>query len=387
MRIIVSLSFLTLAACAGNPNDECGNKFALPKFSTETGVRFEEVQLRTLGSPYRLKGAAAEIFYEGALSDAGYGGSVAEPRLIRGAGDVCVPADTGSMLSIAAYEIFERIFDFDRGIGVEGHLKWPRKVGVELHLRNPDGQTHNNAHYFGVADSIGILPYSLDGVHLAFNPGILAHEHFHAHFQSQVLNPLNAVSEIISSGGGIKPTVDDLDNADLQSPSGLNRFVLRAWNEGLADFYACVFTGEPDFFTASNLDRVSERECNGPLTLFAPGAVLKPQIAATGPGQNVNIRKEMVGIAYFQGTLAARLLYRIAGPDKAAQRQLLQHVMRQLHRVPLMVRPKLDRTIMDFEDIVPVLLDGAKLDTMDCVFLSLTLSKQTLSRRFSQCRF
>lgn len=384
MRLILVLSMMALASCANDPKNECGDKFALPHFSAESGVQFREVQLKTLLSPYRLKGAAAEIFHEGALTSQGYQGSVAQPRLIR-SGGVCVPADTGSMLALSAYEQFERIFFFDREIGVDRYLKWPRKVGVELHIRNPDGRTHNNAHYFGTSDSIGILPYSLDGMHLAFNSGVLAHEHFHAHFQSQVLNPLNTVSEIISSGG-VKPSVDDLDNANLETNAGLNRFVLRSWNEGLADFYACVFTNEPDFFSASKLDRGSDRECDGPLHLFQSGEVLRPRIGFTAPGASGELRKEMLGTAYQQGTLLARLLYRVGGPDNLSRRRILNGVMSRLHRLPPMVRASMDLTIMDFEDIVPILLEGQALNEESCAALTATLSKRAVLENFKSCR-
>lgn len=384
MRVILVLMLVTLASCANDPKNECGDKVVLPHFSAKSGVRFLEVRLKTLLSPYRLKGAAAEIFYEGALTAQGYQGSVAEPRLTR-SGGVCVPADTGSMLALSAYEQFEKIFFFDREIGVDRHLQWPRKVGVELHIRNPDGQTHNNAHYFGTSDSIGILPYSLEGLPLAFNPGVIAHEHFHAHFQSQVLNPLNTGSEVIATEG-VKPTLDDLDNADLNTNAGLNRFVLRAWNEGLADFYACVFTEEPDFFSASKLDRGADRECDGQLQFFRPGEDLRPKIGDTAPVLSRELRKDMLGAAYRQGTILARLLYQVGGPNKESRRQLLHRVMTRLQYIPPLVSANLHVTVLDFEDVVPVLLQDLPLDAHVCGVLSKTLSKPEMLERFKSCR-
>jgi len=57
---------------------------------------------------------------------------------------------------------------------------------VEIHIRAGDSSgNHNNAHYFSKSDSIAVIPYSQNGLSLSLNPGVLGHEHFHAHFQSQ----------------------------------------------------------------------------------------------------------------------------------------------------------------------------------------------------------
>lgn len=391
MRFILVLSTFLFAACANNPENECGDRFLLP-MPTDGGVEFKEVSLTTLGSPYRLKGAAAEIFVEGSLTADGYSGSVAQPKLTR-SGHVCVPMDTSSALALSTYAHFEQIYNFDRELGVNKQISWPRKVGIELRLRSPDGQTHNNAHYFGRSDSIGILPYSLRGMHVTLNRGILAHEHFHAHFQAQVLNPLSTGDDVISSAFerlfystfAVKPSVEDLDNADIRTNSGLNRFVLRAWNEGLADFYGAVFAGEPDFFSRTLPYLSAFRALEGPLNLFRPGEALRPTVQFTGRGDEVEYRKEMVGIAYQQGTLLARLLYRLSSNDRSERKQFLARVLRQLHRIPALVGPQMERRILDFDMVVPLLLEGAELDQEDCRALAATISKDSVLRSIRPC--
>lgn len=381
MRFILLLSTLMCAACANNSPTQCGDKFLLPWLMPDKSVQFQKVHLTTLKSPYRLKGSAAEVYYESMIDDRGYQGPVAEPHLTRSDG-TCVPTDAGSVMALTAYAHFERIYLFDREIGVANQLTWPRKVGVQIHLRTPEGMDHNNAHYFGRSDSVGVIPYTRKGMHFAMNRGILAHEHFHAHFQSQVLNALNRSDDVINSLYerifhplvGIKPTIEDLDNADVNTNEGLNRFVLRSWNEGLADFYAGVLTEDPDFFADSSPELSDNRTLDGPLWQFNSGAILRQKS-----------RLNMLYDSYFQGTILARTLFRMAHLRGTDPKQFLSAVMKRMIHIPRMVRPLLETQIIDFESVLPVLLEGEPLNEERCLILRTAVSKSGLLRSFRQC--
>src|SRR5690606_7976149 len=99
MRLISStLLFLSLCGCAGSLTGECGDKFILL-----WNGEFREVQVTTLASPYELRGAAAEIYYNAPIRYEGYTGRVARPKLSRTGDGVCVPLDVNSSMALTVY--------------------------------------------------------------------------------------------------------------------------------------------------------------------------------------------------------------------------------------------------------------------------------------------
>jgi len=146
-------------------------KFLLP-WSTDDGhYSLQEVTLSTLSSPNELRGEAAEIYYQSGMSGTGFSGPIAHPHVMR-SGDIYVPMDAQSSLAVTVYAEFERLFQFEKKIGTSGQITWARRVGVELNMVGPDGSAHNNAHYMGNLDVIGLLPYTLVHVPVAINKAL-----------------------------------------------------------------------------------------------------------------------------------------------------------------------------------------------------------------------
>ncbi len=389
MRLAVLLFSLATFGCANSSHDECGDKFLLLWPTASKEFKFQEVHLSTLKSPYELKGSAAEIFFESRITDSGYEGSVARPRLTRSGGGVCVPMDAGSSMALTAYAHFEQLYYFDRQLKVDRQISWPRKVGVEIHLSSPEGETHNNAHYFSKADAIAVIPYTQDGLTLSLNPGVLAHEHFHSHFQAQVIAPLNSIIEVLMSveqlfysGFGIKPEVDDVNAGNSQTTGGMNKFVIRSWNEGLADFYGAVFSDNRDFFSKSLSKLGPQRDLSGPIQNFRSGQDLINQFEMVP----LNKRNAVgVSYSYHQGTMLARVLYRIALSGIMPPTELLKHILLKLPKFPAMISPAFSHHVMDFEDVLPSALEGITLNPAACETIKATVSKSTLLRSFSSC--
>lgn len=387
MRVALLLFSLATFGCANSSHDQCGDRFLLLWPTATKEFKFQEVHLPTLKSPYEVKGSAAEVYFESRLTDSGYSGSVARPRLTHTGSGLCVPMDAGSSMALTAYAQFEQIQKFDQELGSDNQVSWPRKVGVEIHLRSADGFTHNNAHYFSRSDAIAVIPYSEDGLTLSLNPGVLGHEHFHAHFQAEVINPLNnglelmtSVENLFYSGFGIKPVIEDTEGGDTRSIGGLNKFIIRSWNEGLADFYGSAFTGQSDFFSPSLSQLRYDRTLAGPLGTFISGNQLEAQSNTVPP-----IKYNMVGTSYQQGTLLARVLYRIAASGAIDQTELLKRIMQRLSKIPALVAPAFSSRVMDFEEILPILIEGIKLNADSCDAIKATVSKPILLRSFSQC--
>jgi hypothetical protein len=373
--------------CANNPSDDCGGSVLLLWPTAAGDFKFREIQLPTLKSPTELKGAAAEVYYDARITERGYEGPVARPSLTRTNGNVCVPMDAQSSMALTTYAHVERLYFFDQKLNVADQLSWPRKVGVDIRLLGGEGISHSNAHYFARIDAMAVVPYRQEGLPLSLNPGIIAHEHFHAHFQSQVNNPINqAIASVISIEEffyagffGNKPTVEELE-ARPQSVEALNKFVIRSWNEGLADFYGAVYSQQADFFSASLQKLGPLRDLAGPLQLLKTGQELVRQAGSFDPAQ-----RSIVSTSYQQGTLLARLMYKIVQSGSVSSEDLLKMILQRLSKISDMASPIFATRVMDFEDAVPLLIEGVKLNAEGCKAASSALSKSVMLRSFPQC--
>ncbi len=249
--ILIALGFLSAVGCGlGFEGRALGSLVWLPWSEQGGEVKYAQVHLRTLDDPRNISGPAAKVYWQAGAGARGFSGPVIKPRLAR-KGQVWLPLDIVSQQGLAVYGIFERLLDFDRSIGVEQRLRWPRPVGLQIRVRTPNGPKLNNALYDPDLDSTLIVPYRLNDMPPALNRGILAHEHFHAHFTS-------VLREVTGSR--------DLQSASLTAM--INYLVIAGWNEGLADYYAYVFTGDPAFMNSSFSRFNSSRELKGkPLPL------------------------------------------------------------------------------------------------------------------------
>lgn len=389
MRLGLLLS-LFLIGCANSTN-KCGDTVVLLWPDAKGAYSFQEVLLSTLKSPYELKGSAAEVYYEPSFTDSGFEGEVARPRLTNSDG-VCVPTDVGSSMSLTAYAIMERLQQFENILGTSSQLSWPRQMGVEFHITGDEIDVHNNAHYYGQQDVMGVVPYTQSNLPVTLNHGILAHEHFHAHFQSQVIAKINvsmpmivAAEKLFYPAGvfGLKPTVEDL-SADFRSPLGLNNYILRSLNEGLADFFGAIFTGRADFFSDSMPETRGYRSLDLPLAPLADSGQFQdfanhiiPQ-----PGQ---ISRSMTSLAYEQGTFIARLFYKLSQSGVLSPNEFLAHVMQRLDQLPAAVTPEYSTSVLEPDSLVSVLLSGMPLNATACADLRKTVGKNAMTKGFAKC--
>jgi hypothetical protein len=388
MRFGLWLSFILLMTACADSGQKCGNK-VLALWPDEGGdYSFQEVQLSTLNDPYTLSGGAAKVYYESLIGGSGFTGSVAHPRYTR-SGDLCVPMDAASSMAVSVYAQFERIMQFESKIGTLDMLSWPRKVGLDIHVNSSDGMSHNNAHYFGQGDAIAVLPYNMKGLPLGLNPGVLAHEHFHGHFQRHVIAVTNAqlaptfdpealfysAFNMVSA----KPTVEDVDRGDLRTPRGLNAFVLRSWNEGLADVYGSIYSKNPHFFDASLPTLKEARALNAPLAMFMSAAIFQFN------AERIMDPKSLVAISYDQGAYLARLMYSIAQSGVEPPEKFLVRIMRRLDDVPAAIVGDYDDRVLEFEEILPVLLKDFPLDAQNCASLRAAVSKELMKKSFASC--
>ncbi len=264
---------LFLVGCGDRADSESAHEFLLPwpvADSAEGEYRLQRVQVKGLEDPGRLRGSRAEIlsqvqgFHSGRMS-----GRLAEPRLAQKDG-LWVPKDDRSSMAVALYAHLDRLVRLDEVLTPSRHLRRPRQAAFELKVQ---GGRYNQAVYQPKIDAIYFSPYRMEGLSLAVNGGVIAHEHFHAHFNEFIIKPL-----LTQHRQENLPRLNSSGALALRTPADHNWALLRAWNEGLADFWAYIY-GEGSPFLGQSLMGMSACRIGGParggqgLQVIIPGKV------------------------------------------------------------------------------------------------------------------
>lgn len=253
--VVLGWTLLIGVGCAKPPSK---HTFLLPVLSSDGSTVLKEVTLDTLSDPSEVSGEAAVVMYNPALTANGVSGSATKTRLSR-TGDVYIPMDFPTSSALSVYHSFENLKNFDQRVLPEYPLSWPRTVGLDLLFSG--GFAENNAFYAGLFDFTGVGPYSMSNLPLSFNSGIMAHEHFHAHFykimgaawelEVPTANP-HAIEQLDGARCGLEKHITVRTRKDdPRYVQVVNHFILRAWNEGLADFYAAAVSGNTNFLDVS----------------------------------------------------------------------------------------------------------------------------------------
>lgn len=373
---VISLSvLLSQVACTSDPH-ACGNKALLPWPDAKGDYKLQEVSIETLSSLHRLDGPAAKVYYANPINENGFEGEPAEPHLTR-SGDTCVPTDTASSLALGAYAQMERLRAFETRLGIAGQVPWPRKIGIDTALQGQPGDIHNNAHYIWPGDMLLIVPYSLNDLPMAFNHGPVAHENAHVHFQKQVMDRLNRSLAMASNlDSDFYPTarlrgVQDLSMSDRQTAAGLNNFILRGWNEGLAEFYHGVYTKRPDDIKFSVPEMTELRR-------------LDTEPRAWSNAFNAQ-QSDLKAQAYQLGVEVGRTLYRVAMVGGLPPEAVLAHVYQRLPALADAIAGSYATSVMSVDAMLPPLLQGLALNASACATLQRVMTTETASRGVATC--
>lgn len=374
MRKIWCSLFILLSACSLRQDGGAG-EYLLPWPDANGVYSLQPVSISTLTRPTEASGPAAEVFVNPTFQDRGVVGPIARPHLARANG-MYVPLDVESGLALTAYAIFERLYQFENRVFGPTPLSWPRRVGVETRLLNAmDGSVEvNNARFFGDQNITAFFPYSGPGLPLVLNLSIVSHEHFHSHFQAAVLGP--------SAGVYAPKSAEELDFTRIED---YNFLVLRAWNEGLADFYAAVFTRAPRMMNESlEFPSLYQRDVSAPFSGFASPAEFRRSLIAgkmfVGPSPRSFCRS--VECAYQQGTELARFLYAFAGAD---QERVLAQIIHNLPAIAQHIQANYWRREWSLEQVVGLLLKDYPATEAQCAQLRAALSPQEIGRSFGPC--
>jgi hypothetical protein len=268
MSLLQSLLGIALVAatvgCGRDPETSSVSgdvKTRIPIASEGGSYSLQEVTLQGITSLYNFGGQFGNFYIYPAVTDGKLSGTQPKSRFLK-AGDLYVAEDELSQQMAVIYNHLQNMAALDEEIGAGGVNKWPRDVGMAVRYRSKKGLDSNNAFYDGALDAILVIPYTRDNLPIAVNAGILAHEHFHSLYYKLVekdvfekaSKPLHGQQvreavlgeSIVGEGFNIsKP-----ETVDAYAESFHKQFS-RGINEGLADYWAWMYTGDPDFLMRS----------------------------------------------------------------------------------------------------------------------------------------
>lgn len=311
------------------------NKFRIPwpvVVGDTTGSRrvqyqSQVVELSTLRDPSHLRGDAAVVVINPKIDHSENGSSLnlAESKVeyLRD-GDVLVPANMDSLQALTVYAHHEKLHQLDLDLGFKAFAQLPARIGVMARLATITGGVletiSSNALYVSELDALFFVPYDLGKWPLSLNAGVIAHEHFHRLFDQIFRESLPENALKVSSGRSCQLHVpEDIPEQEIPATTTLkriplrelaintgiyNRVLLRALNEGLADFWGWAYSKDDNFIQISlGTDEGDRRRLDR--------GVVRPLITATQFKNDLVLRGSdlnRIAMAYRVGTQYSRVL-------------------------------------------------------------------------------
>lgn len=315
----ISLALGVFWAVGCGRGESQDNLFQIPWPNEKGEYSLQTIPIVSFDQPHTLQGRFARIFVNPFTRQGQLESDTPIGRFIRSKDGVHIPADYSSLQAAVIHAHFERLQAMDKDLGVE--LEWPVKIGIRSKVKDRSGVVRNNAIFDGRLNALLIVPYASEGLPIAVNAGILAHEHFHMIFQRAVMNRVTfrrkerlEVSHKACQWGahrGSRISVDDASDEDPAFyPSLFNEFKLRALNEGLADFWAWVYTGDVNFIEPSLPSEAKLRRLDFKVRQVMSRESMKNLVFR--PDSKPYNDRILGGNAYRLGTIYARVLRELA---------------------------------------------------------------------------
>lgn len=329
--------------------------------SSPSGNEFQIVELEGVQDAQTLQGAIADFYYAPGDDGEQIKGQAPVARFVRGSGGLHIPADVLSLQMVTLYYHLQELRRFELQVLSEPLITWPRKVG--LRVRTMNVQTRfNNAFYSAMTDTIYFVPYKGQDLPIPLNPGVLAHELFHAYFASEVLRPF------IRAGGSITAP-QNLGSLDESAQKQLLRldYYLKSVNEGLADFWGLLYSNNPDFVGLSLPSVGQVRNLEKPTTgrsasLGSRETIEEKVLKILNSEQCRNPFECTTGEGYQTGTILARTLRLFMVAHKTQENLTDEEVRALMGRKLFQLLPKIKERL-EKEDLVVenILLDWVSL--------------------------
>ena len=343
----VFLAVLFLGACQESSHESRPSGSVTVKIPVMSGNTYHLglVELTTLEDMVTLKGEAAEFLYSPSLRDNHLSGAAPRIRTLRTKDGVYVGQDFLSIQLLSLYASFEGLMKFDEKLGVKELNTWPRTVAVNTHVVDKMGKaSRDNARYSGKIDAFLFEPYSRNQLPLMVNAGVVGHEHFHSLFYKLVLQPLGgSFSEALSSDPhdseemaealGLGKTTQKVVDSGTSDVTLYHLMLLRGMNEGLADLWGWIYTGDTEFVSRSI---TSEKNRN--LTLDS--GVLSDFSAREAGSMDA---------AYTLGSQYAKMFHAVVQQEATASQKTEESLRFELAKAILKALPRLKTSIQSLK--------------------------------------
>ena len=257
MKVFTLLILISLLAACSSPVDKeqynpC--KVKVRVLQKDGKYSLETVELKTLQDVSGIQSSKIRVtmnprfFNDGTVSEL-----TPEAQYFVNEDGVIVPKTALSEQMFTLYKIMEDLFFFDKSIGVDQILKYPRTISLQ---EKSSADAADNGFYMSAFDRIRILTYDGHKAPLAWNAGVVAHEHFHAIFENIVKPTQSTVG--LDYEGTVFASQEAANGMDDQT--GYNYLILKALNEGLADYWANLHTGLSDSYQTSYDEKDNNRK-------------------------------------------------------------------------------------------------------------------------------
>lgn len=293
LRILLLSLLAFVAACTKTSDAQRASgsvPVLLPQVSADGVKGFGVVVLEGIDDLSEVRGEHAQFYFAPKLRNHQLEGFAPQAQFMRNKDGVYVPADETSQSMAAVYYEFQKLHEFDKKVGVGDWVSWPRKVAISFRMKSRFGRglEYNNAFHDGESDATLIAPYNAGALPLALNPGVLAHEHFHALFNAAVMRPLLEEKVVVRDTpgkmqlhGDVLARLTHIVGLDIEEKSNdgsplvetpqpnliYNSVLIRAMNEGLADAWGWLNTGDYGFVGRSIVSQKINRNLKrGPFT-------------------------------------------------------------------------------------------------------------------------
>lgn len=296
-------------------------KVQIPVY-TEGAYKLEIVELFSLSNVVDLKGSAAKFLLDANTSQGRLNGRGPHIRYMRDSNDVIVAQDDLSLQLLTAYAHMEKLRNLDEAVGAKGVLSYPRTIAVNARFRSSKGLLENNALYSGEYDALLVVPYSEGDLPLMANAGVIGHEHFHSLFQKMVVEPLKdkyphpeqASLHALQANGTTIARKGETVRQSMNPRDAYHMVLLRGVNEGLADIWGWVYSGDNSFVGRSLPSEKADRELDATVDKFFSKEKILSAIEDNWSDDS------LAGLSYQHGTQLARAIRgfsKIYAQDKA----------------------------------------------------------------------
>jgi hypothetical protein len=311
LRRFSILISIFLCSCIKNSADS-GRSFRIPWPDAQNRYTLQDIEIKTFDEPQFLRGSLAEFYLqpEILLKD----GKLAQPGVPSGhflatPSGSQVALDDASLQAATLYAHIEKLNELDQSSGAAAYLPARPSIGLDVGFIDQNKNVlENNAQYTPGVDAILFLPYTQSELPITLNAGVVAHEHFHSIFHHIVLSHFDSKLAYGSVSLNESPPRDAKEAPKDEKKISIevyNRYLLRGVNEGLADFWGWIYSGDETFVGRSIPSALEARRLDKIDPLFFDLTTFKfvmAQVDSDGP---------RVGQAYLLGSQYAVYLRNI----------------------------------------------------------------------------